>query len=248
MKTTDNKVVWILFEGSGIGAQPWAEAGYTVYCFNADDGDHGAYAKFGCRVEHPNIHYVNTWIDTDWCIEATQSGKWGEPCFVIGWPPCTDMAVSGARHFEAKLEADPECQNKAAEMARITADIADWFNIPYMVENPVSILSTLWRKPDHMFHPYEYGGYLPENDEHPMFPEYIRARDAYTKKTCIWSGNGFIMPEKKPVEVDQGDLIYSLQYAKLGGKSVKTKTIRSLTARGFARAVFLANNLLDKEE
>ena len=62
--------------------------------------------------------------------------------------------------------------------------------------------------------------------------------DAYLKKTCIWSGNRFVMPSKKPVNVDPG---YSDQYKKLGGKSLKTKNIRSATPRGFAKAVFLAN-------
>ena len=46
------------------------------------------------------------------------------------------------------------------------------------------------------------------------------------------------MPDKKPVEVDAG---YSDQHKKLGGKSLKTKNIRSATPRGFAKAVFLAN-------
>lgn len=238
MTIMENKVVWFLFDGSGIGGLPWAEEGYTVYCFNADDGDHGSYSKLRCRVEHPNIHYVNVWIDDEWCMEAAQGVSWGKPVFIAAWPPCTDMAVSGASHFKAKLEADPECQNKAAAMARIAETLGNVFNVPYMVENPVSVLSTLWRKPDFMFHPYEYGGYLPENDQHPSFPEYIRARDAYPKKTCIWAGNGFKMPEKKCVDVDKG---YSIQHSKLGGKSLKTKTIRSLTPRGFARAVFQAN-------
>ena len=47
------------------------------------------------------------------------------------------------------------------------------------------------------------------------------------------------MPEKKPVEVDNG---YSDQHKKLGGKSLKTKNIRSATPREFAQAVFEANN------
>lgn len=90
-----------------------------------------------------------------------------------------------------------------------------------------------------MFHPYEYGGYLPTIDEHPIYPEYIKPRDAYPKKTCIWSGGGFCMPEKKPVAVMPG---YSDQHNKLGGKSLKTKNIRSATPRGFANAVFIANS------
>jgi len=105
----------------------------------------------------------------------------------------------------------------------------------------VSRLATLWRKPDYSFQPFEYGGYLPEDDVNPKWPEYIAPRDAYSKKTCLWTGNGFRMPEKDAVECDSFGS--SVQYRKLGGKSLKTKNIRSATPRGFARAVFLANKL-----
>ena len=98
--------------------------------------------------------------------------------------------------------------------------VGDAFGCAWAAENPVSVLATLWRKPNYSFHPYEYGGYLPENDEHPMYPDFIKPRDAYPKKTCIWSGNGFVMPKKNPVEVESG---YSDQFKKLGGKSLKTK-------------------------
>lgn len=171
-------------------------------------------------------------------MNAAVAGIYGKPDIIFAFPPCTDMAVSGASAFESKRKKDPLFQEKAAFTAMIASRIADHFNIPYIVENPVSVLSTFWRKPDYIFNPWEYGGYLPENDIHPFFPEYINPRDAYPKKTCLWTGNGFIMPEKKIVQVKKG---YSNQHLKLGGKSTKTKIIRSLTPRGFARAVFEAN-------
>lgn len=80
---------------------------------------------------------------------------------------------------------------------------------------------------------------MPEDDLHPFFSDLIKPRDAYPKKTCIWSGNGFKWPHTSPVDVNDG---YSDQHKKLGGKSKRTKVIRSLTPRGFARAVFLANS------
>ena len=107
------------------------------------------------------------------------------------------------------------------------------------MENPVSVLSTLWRKPDQSFHPYQYGGYIPSDQSvHPKWPDYIAPYDAYPKKTCLWTGNNFVMPDKLPVKPKDG---YSTQHLKLGGKSQKTKNIRSATPRGFARAVFEAN-------
>ena len=49
------------------------------------------------------------------------------------------------------------------------------------------------------------------------------------------------MPDKKPVDVEPG---YSDQHKKLGGKSLKTKNIRSATPRGFAQAVFESNQII----
>jgi hypothetical protein len=157
----------------------------------------------------------------------------------MAFPVCTDLAVSGAAHFERKRQIDPDFQKKAAWNAMICSSFFSKLRVPFFIENPVSVLSTLWRKPDHMFNPYEYGGYIPEDEaEHPVWPEYIAPRDAYPKKTCLWVGGGFKMPVPKPVVVEAG---YSTQHRKLGGKSMKTKNIRSATPRGFAQAVFEAN-------
>lgn len=235
---TKGKVIWSLFDGSGIMGLPWAEAGHTVYCFNYDGADHGSYESLSARAGHKNITFVNAWIDADFEEEKVLSA-YPKPDIIFAFPPCTDLSVSGSRAFASKREKDPLFQDKAARIARVAANIAERYNVPYMIENPVSVLATLWRKPDHKFSPYEYGGYLPADDIHPAFPDYINARDAYPKKTCIWCGGGFVMPDKKPVSVNDG---YSVQYHKLGGKSAKTKVIRSLTPRGFARAVFEANH------
>ena len=230
-------LIWCLFDGSGIMALPWAKAGYRVKCFNADDADHGPYSNLAARIEHPNIEYVNTWIDDvfiDWALAAAE-----KPAFIFAFPPCTDLANSGSRAWEAKRAIDPLFQEKAAATAKIAETIANALGVPFMVENPVGRLSTLWRKPDIIFNPWQLGGYLPRGDVHPWFPEFIKARDAYPKLTCLWTGNGFTMPTYKPVAVDDG---YSDQYKRLGGNSPRTKVIRSLTPRGLAAGVFEANS------
>ena len=223
------KVLWSMFDGSGLAAQPFAEAGWLCYCFNADAADHGPYASV--QVRHPNITYVNAWVDSSFDYPV-------KPDMILAFPPCTDLAVSGAAHFASKAAKNPAFQEGAVATAKVAAVLGDKYNVPYMIENPISVLSSKWRKPDYSFHPYEYGGYLPEDDEHPNFPDYINPRDSYPKKTCLWTGNGFIMPERAPVPVAEG---YSTQHSKLGGKSARTKLIRSLTPRGFAKAVCLAN-------
>ncbi|UYE91815.1 hypothetical protein [Escherichia phage LHE71] len=63
---------------------------------------------------------------------------------------------------------------------------------------------------------------------------YIAPRDAYPKKTCLWTSDDFVMPKRKPVRLPDG---YSAQQNKLGGKSAKTKLIRSLSPRGFFKAI-----------
>lgn len=223
-----------LYDYTGIMAQPWLDAGYECWCF---DGQHSqGITRDGNHVK------VGMWFDAYYTNEHVNQIKemvGDGVCFVFGFPECTHLAVSGAAHFAKKLEANPAIQAESTELARLVSYIGDAYGCAWAAENPISVLATLWRKPDHSFHPYEYGGYLPENDNHPIYPEYIKPRDAYPKKTCVWCGNGFMMPKKEPVYVEQG---YSDQHKKLGGKSLKTKNIRSATPRGFAKAVFIANS------
>lgn len=234
------KIIWSLFDGSGYAVKDYAEAGHICFCVNADDADHGDYTNLNARIEHPNIHYVNRWIDKEFFddVVAGLIPELGKPDLILAFPPCTDLANSGSRSWAKKRKANPDFQIEAALTARIAANLGNYFQVPWMVENPAGMLSPLWRKPDVYVEPWEFGGYLPAGDIHPHFPEYIKARDAYPKKTGLWFGQGFVMPEKKRVFVGGG---LSDQYKKLGGKSTKTKVIRSLTPRGLARAIYEAN-------
>lgn len=230
-------LVFSLFDGSGYSAYEQARLGHQVICFNAESADHGSYESV--RIHHENIQYVDVWIDEEFLASA-RKGKWGNPDFVMAFPPCTDLAGSGSRHWAKKAEADPEFQIKAAQTCQIAALIADHFGAPYCIENPVGRLSTLWRKPDYIFNPCDYGGWIRDDEfEHPAFPGIIPARDAYKKKTCIWTGNGYVHPHPLSVPVPSEE---NPGWKNLGGKSAKTKLIRSLTPRGFARAVALANS------
>lgn len=221
-----SKVVWCMFDGSGIMGLPWAERGAKVYCFNADSGDHGEYK---IRMEHPLIEYVNMWIDDDFSIKCDILGI-PKPDIIFAFPSCTDLAHSGAKHGRTDDALRVSLGN-----AKMVERLGEEYNCPWMVENPVGKLSTLWRKPDFYFHPCEFGGYmLPEEEVwHPKMPH----QDAYNKKTCIWCGNGFKEPERKPVE----SIGFFWAWKYLGGKSERTKMLRSITPRGFARAVFEAN-------
>lgn len=218
--------------------RPWAAAGFDCYCFDIQHPEVGAVeAVPGGGVIHKER--LDLWNRDNVMGLARRFA--GRAAFLSAFPVCTDMAVSGARHFAGKAAVDPLFQRKAADRAMWCGDLGEALGCPWYAENPVSALSSLWRKPDHVFNPYEFGGYIPGAEAlHPRWPDYIPPRDAYTKRTCLWTGGGFVMPERRPVPLP-GNYGGSLFWRKLGGKSMKTKNIRSATPRGFARAVVAAN-------
>lgn len=233
-----DKYVISLYDYTGEALKPWAEAGYSCLAFDIqhDDTITDVYGSGG------SIKYVKADLhDQNVLNNIAVNLQFENVVFGMAFPVCTDLAVSGAAHFKRKAEKDPDFQIKASNYAKMCAQLFNELGVPFFIENPVSRLATLWRKPDHCFHPYEYGGYIcKSNAEHPTWPEYIAPRDAYPKKTCLWTGNGFTMPYRLPVEPEDG---HSRQHLKLGGKSMKTKNIRSATPRGFAKAVYYANGV-----
>jgi hypothetical protein len=84
---------------------------------------------------------------------------------IIAFPPCTDLAVSGARWFEIKRKDGR--QQKSIDFFMLFAN-AKCNRVA--IENPVGIISSVWRKPDQIIQPFEYG-------------------DSYSKKTCLWLKN-----------------------------------------------------------
>jgi hypothetical protein len=99
---------------------------------------------------------------------------------MIAHPPCTHLAVSGARHF-AQKRADGRQQQGIDFFMQIANS-----NIPkYAIENPIGIMSNLWRKPDQIIQPWEYG-------------------HGTTKATCLWLKG---LPLLKPTKiVNKGDV------------------------------------------
>ena len=90
-------------------------------------------------------------------LEAVHSREWD---MMIAFPPCTHLAVSGARWFKDKLLE----QAAALDFVRALLDAP----IPRIaLENPVSIISTRIRKPDQIIQPWQFG-------------------HGETKATCLW--------------------------------------------------------------
>jgi hypothetical protein len=96
---------------------------------------------------------------------------------MIAHPPCTHLAVSGARHFAAKI-ADGR-QQEALEFVQRLLD-APIEKIA--LENPISIISSRIRKPDQIIQPWQFG-------------------HGETKSTCLWLKN---LPKLVPTDIVDG--------------------------------------------
>jgi len=233
-------IVVSLYDYTGEAVLPWAKGGYECHCY--DIQHEGNYVDH--FVGGGSIKYLKADLHDTATIQVLVSKyEYSNVVFGMAFPVCTDLAVSGALRFKLKASKNPDFQTEAVRHAVMCSDFFVSLCVPFFVENPVSVLASQWRKPDYMFHPCEYGGYIPEDQaEHPSWPEYIAPMDAYKKKTCLWVGNGFVMPEPKEVDPEayHGNG-YSTTMMKLGGKSQRTKNIRSATPRGFAIAVYKYN-------
>lgn len=226
-----------LCDESGVMAEPWLRAGYNAVLV---DPKHGKRFSSEKRPEGGQVWRIGDVIMSRLAMYYLKIAIDHGVALVAGFPPCTDVAISGARWFEEKRKKDPYFQAKAALVAEQCRTIGMLSGAPWFFENPGSVFSSIFGGASYVFDPCDYGGYLPADDVHPLYPTIFPPRDGYTKRTCLWTGNGFVMPERRPVP----GLAFQ-QAIKLGGKSERTKQIRSTTPRGFAEAVFLANN---KEE
>ncbi|UYL85045.1 hypothetical protein pEaSNUABM55_00272 [Erwinia phage pEa_SNUABM_55] len=234
------KKVIILYDYTSVMAQPWLRAGYEVWTF---DGQHPTgITRDGDLVK------VGMWFYHDKTLEQAKEIRdmVGEGVEVVfGFPECTHLTNAGSRHWAKKRAANPNFQVEAMELCLLVEKVGNQYEVPWAFENPVGVLSSMYRTPDYYFDPKDYGQYLPEDDVHPIYPQIYPPRDQYNKKTCIWMGNGAKQPLKKPLpalhKANPG-------WALCGGKSTKTKNIRSCTPRGFAEAFFHDNQKVEDEK
>jgi len=172
--------------------------------------------------------YIVIQIDLKYGIDIFDLTVPSKPVYgILGAPDCTDFTVSGAQYWKAK-----DADGRTAESLTVVnafLDFVDAVNpVFWCMENPVGrlpkLISGRLGKPVMYFNPCDYG-------------------DAYTKKTCLWGK--FNTPIKNPVE----PVMYSTSNGKrgswywknLGGKSERTKELRSITPSGFAKAFYEAN-------
>jgi hypothetical protein len=96
---------------------------------------------------------------------------------MIAHPPCTHLAVSGARHFAAKQASGVQQEALAFVQRLLDAPIAK-----IALENPISIISRRIRKPDQIIQPWQFG-------------------HGETKATCLWLKG---LPLLKPTNIVDG--------------------------------------------
>lgn len=194
-----------LCDRTGNMVQPWAEAGFECFCVDSQhpEGEH----------RQGSVTYIGADL-REWLPPPRRYA------IVFAAPPCTNLAVSGARWFRTKGIVG---LTEGLELIDACRRICDWSRAPWMIENPVSTLASYWRKPDFSFHPHEFGGWAGGEG------------DSYSKRTWLWVGSGFRLPQKRSVPEFSPFYIHHMPPSKERGD------LRSVTPPGFARAVFEAN-------
>lgn len=154
----------------------------------------------------------------------TQAGAWD---MIIAFPPCTDLASSGARWFPEKQKDFRQQKAVAFFMHFVLAHCSK-----IAVENPIGIMSNVYQKPTQIIQPYEFGH--------------------HTKKaTCLWLKG---LPPLKPTNIVEPEIIEykcksgniarfgkGYMYGDDGNRLIigdpRTATIRSRTFEGIAQAM-----------
>lgn len=235
------KVLLSLFDHSGNASLPYRKNGWAVFQMELKHGlnllsfDYIAFIK---------MLLVSNDVE---CIG------------IIAPAPCTDYAVSGSKHFAAKDEDGRTALSQLLVAA--TKEVIDYCEGTgllqfWYIENPMSRIHTLnpWMgKRAHWFNPCDYAGYTnPSYADVLKLEEYrhvkmedleksdiklIMDSNAYNKETWLWGifnkpGQNRIEPIYKE---NPGWKLY-------GGKSERTKELRSITPMGFCWAFYFENN------
>jgi|SRR5882672_2669930 len=127
------------------------------------------------------------------------------PDLFVCFPPCTDLAVSGAKHFAWK-RANGQQQRSIDFFLQFTKRKGMW-----AIENPIGIMSTIYRKPNQIIQPWQFG-------------------HGEVKSTCLWLND---LPLLQPTNIVSG------RYPKVWkmGPSANRAKLRSKTYPGIALAM-----------
>lgn len=141
---------------------------------------------------------------------------------MIAFPPCTHLAVSGSAWFEQKRKDGRQQEGINFFMEFTKTNIPKW-----CIENPIGIMSKLYRKPDQIIHPYYFG-------------------NPYQKPTCLWiNGLQSLVYDKEKAQEEKKELKWMVsKNGKRGAlwnwglpPSKDRSKIRSKTFPGIAKAM-----------
>lgn len=151
--------VAVLCEFSGVVRDAFIRQGHQAISFDLLDSE----SNFG---EHRKVDILS--IPYEW---------WKQFDLIIAHPPCTYLTSSGARWFN-----EPGRMEKQQEALNFVKYIASLPVKRIVIENPIGVLSTKWRKPDQIIQPYQFG-------------------HGEVKATCLWLKN---VNKLEPTEIVEG--------------------------------------------
>ena len=181
---------------------------------------HEAYSNdlIPCSGGHPEWHIQKDTV-------SLLNDEWD---MIIAFPPCTYLCVSGL-HWNKRI---PQRQAKTDAAIRFFMQIANAPCDLIAIENPVGCMSSIWRKPDQIINPFQFG-------------------DDASKKTCLWlkglkklEMGHYIHPrivngkKRWANQYDDGQNVVLDENGKqCGWNTAKIKKLRSKTYIGIAKAM-----------
>jgi hypothetical protein len=157
--------VLVACEYSGVVRRAFRARGHNAWSCDLLPADDGSPTELVDRTAHHYRVDVRDILDEDWDL-------------MIAHPPCTHLSVSGARHFEAK-----RADGRQREAIDFFLTLANTPMVPRIaIENPVCIMSSVWREPDQIIQPWQFG-------------------HGETKATCLWLKG---LPPLRPTNIVPG--------------------------------------------
>lgn len=247
------EIILSVCDHSGYWSEPYVRLGYRVIRIDPKHGDNVDQLGRGITEEPALTGPTTTIMDDDgegWPLTVGMAAKMlaanprilGGP--VVGLlmaPPCTDFTVSGSRWWAGKDASGQTAQSvriveECLALKEACKETLRW----WVLENPVGRmpkLVPLVGKPLLSFNPCDYAGFAD-----------TPCKEAYTKRTLLYGDFNPRLPrdEREAVMYERKSksgkvLRGSWMWANLGGKSERTKQLRSVTPQGFARAFAIAN-------
>jgi hypothetical protein len=160
-------------------------------------------------LDNSPFHYqghIREMLKEDWRLIA--DNHYGLPWdLVIAHPPCTYLAVSGARWWKDRGQEQHDAYRFAVEFTNVANRVC--------IENPIGYLSTAWRKPDQIVQPWMFG-------------------HGETKATCLWLKN---LPKLQPTKIVEGrrPRVHHESPGVVNGLTRQQR--RSITYQGIAEAM-----------